>query len=130
MGGTSSSTVADSVENQSKEVSAQNFGLLNVSSESMGTDVNALEVVTFVIMLAGAAIFIKYLCARRRRRRLAELSSHLQQQQGINMPNIPPDYPQPMMPVVRPNVARLLLVAPPPPPTYQPALAEAEKYNI
>ena len=70
MGGTSSSTtVADSVENESKEVSSQNFGLLNVSSESIGTNINALEVVTFVIMLAGAAIFIKYLCARRRKRK-------------------------------------------------------------
>ena len=130
MGGTSSSTtVADSVENESKEVSSQNFGLLNVSSESIGTNINALEVVTFLIMLAAAAIFIKYLCARRRRRRLAELSSHLQQQQGISMPSIPPDYPQPVMPVVRPNVARLPVMAPLPP-TYQPAQAEAEKYNI
>ena len=79
MGGTpSSTTVADSVENDSKELKSQNFGLLNVSSESIGNNINVVEIVTFLFILAAAAIFLKSLCARRRKRRLAEMSNHLQ----------------------------------------------------
>ena len=130
MGGTSSSTtVADSVENDSKEMNSQNYGLINLSNESLGSNINVLEIVTFLLIMVAAIFFLKSLCARWRKRRIAEMSSHLQ---GISLGNMPPEYPQS---VVRPTVARLpIMGAPmgaPPPPTYHHAgQSEVEKYNI
>jgi hypothetical protein len=128
MGGTSSSTtVADSVENDSKEMNSQNYGLINLSNESLGSNINVLEIVTFLLIMVAAIFFLKSLCARWRKRRIAEMSSHLQ---GISLGNMPPEYPQP---VVRPTVARLPIMgaAAPPPPTYHHAgQTEMEKYNI
>ena len=120
MGGTTSSTtVADSVENDSKEMKSQNYGL-------MGSNINVIEIVTFLFILAAAAIFLKSLCARRRKQRLAEMSNHLQ---GISLGSMPPEYPP--QPVVRPTVARIPIMGAPPPPTYHPGgQTEAEKYNI
>ena len=127
MGGTTSSTtVADSVENDSKEMKSQNYGLLNISNESLGSNVNVIEIVTFLFILAAAAIFLKSLCARRRKQRLAEMSNHLQ---GISLGSMPPEYPP--QPVVRPTVTRIPIMGAPPPPTYHPGgQTEAEKYNI
>ena len=131
MGGTTSSTtVADSVENDSKEMKSQNYGLLNISNESLGSNINVLEIVTFLLILTAAVFFLKSLCARWRKRRIAEMSSHLQ---GISLGSMPPEYPP--QPVVRPTVARLpIMGAPmgaPPPPTYHHAgQSEVEKYNI
>ena len=68
MGGTTSSTtVADSVENDSKEMKSQNYGLLNISNESLGNNINVVDIVTFLFILAAAAFFLKSLCARWRR---------------------------------------------------------------
>ena len=78
MGGTTStSTVADSVETDSKETKNQNYGLLNISNESLVSDINVIEIVTFLLILAAAGIFLKTLCARRRKRQLAEMSKGL-----------------------------------------------------
>ena len=127
MGGTSStSTVADSVETDSKETKNQNYGLLNISNESLGSNINVIEIVTFLLILAAAGIFLKTSCARRRKRRLAEMSQHLQ---GISRGSPPPDYPP--QPVIRPNVARVPIMGAPPPPIYHPGgQAQVEKYDI
>ena len=59
MGGTSSSTtVADSVENDSKEMNSQNYGLINLSNESLGSTINVLEIVTFLLIMVAAIFFL------------------------------------------------------------------------
>ena len=92
MGGTSS-TAADSIDTKVTETKNQNYGLFNVSNESLSSDgINILEIITFLLVFMGAVAFIKSVCARRRKKRLAEMSAHLQ---GISV-----DYPG-QQPVVR-----------------------------
>ena len=76
MGGTSS-TVADSIDTDVKETKNQNYGLLNISNESLNGGINIVEIITFVLVLMGAFIFLKTLCAKRRRKRLDEMHAHL-----------------------------------------------------
>ena len=115
MGGTSS-TIADSIDSHAKSTKNENFGLLNISSEHLG-GVNYLEIVTFLIVVAAALYFLKTICARHRKKRMQEMSNHLQ---GITMS----DYPAP--PAAQP-VARAAARAPPIYPGEQLAM---DKYNI
>ena len=124
MGGTSS-TVADSIDTDVKETKNQNYGLLNISNESLGGGINIIKIITFVLELMAAFIFLKTLCAKRRRKRLDEMHAHLQ---GINIPDYPP---QPPVVRVQPNAARVPIMAAPPPPVYPGnQIAAMEKYDI
>ena len=111
MGGTSS-TNADSIDSHAKSTKNENFGLLNISSEHLG-GVNYLEIVTFVIVVLAALYFLKTTCAKHRKKRMQEMSNHLQ---GLAMSEGPPAYPA-AQPVAR-AAARA-------PPTYP-----GEIYNI
>ena len=73
----------------------------------------------------GAFIFLKTVCARRKRKRLDEMHTHLQ---GISIP----DYPaQPRVVRFQPNAARVLIMASPLPPVYPGnQIAAMEKYDI
>ena len=128
MGGTSS-TAADSIDTKVTETKNQNYGLFNVSSESLSSGgINILEITTFLVVFLGALVYVKSVCARRRKKRLAEMSAHLQ---GISV-----DYPG-QQPVVRvqPNAARVPIMGAQPP-IYQPnpgnqiALETYDKYDI
>ena len=111
MGGTTS-TQAGEIDNDSKVTENQNFGLLNFSNESQGlsSDINLLEIVTFAIVGLAFLYFIRILCEKRRKRRLAEMGHHLQ---NINLHEIPN---QPAAPV---HVSRVpIMSAPAQPPLY------------
>ena len=56
MGSSSSSEVADTIETDNKET--KNFGLLNISND-LGGGFNALEIITFILVLMAAIIFLK-----------------------------------------------------------------------
>ena len=88
MGSSSSSETADTIENDKTE----NFGLLNISND-LGGGFNALEIITFILVVMAAIIFLKMFCARRRKKRMDEMQKRLQ---GISLPDYPlPDYPPP-----------------------------------
>ena len=59
MGSSSSTEVADSIETDSKETKNSNFGLLNISNESLGGGINVIEIVTFILVLMAAIIFYR-----------------------------------------------------------------------
>ena len=124
MGGTQS-TAADSIDTQVTETKNANYGLFNVSGESLssGGGINFLEITTFLVVFLGALIYVKSVCAKRRKKRLAEMSAHLQLQ-GINV-----DYPrQQPVPRVAPSVARVPIMGPP---VYQPNPGnQIDKYDI
>ena len=128
MGGTSS-TAADSIDTKVTETKNQNYGLFNVLGESLSSGgINLLEITTFLVVFLGALVYVKSVCARRRKKRLAEMSAHLQ---GISV-----DYPgQQPVARVQPNVARVPIMGPQPP-IYQPnpgnqiALEKYDKYDI
>ena len=92
---------------------------------SLGGGINIIEIITFVLVLMAAFIFLKTLCAKRRRKRLDKMHAHLQ---GISIP----DYnPQPPVVRVQPNAARVPIMAAPPPPVYPGnQIAAMEKYDI
>ena len=75
MGGTTS-TEADSIDTQVTETRNENYGLFNVSGESLssGAGINVLEITTFLVVFLGAVVYIKYTCAKRRKKKLAEMS--------------------------------------------------------
>ena len=109
MGGTQS-TAADSIDTQVTETKNANYGFFNVSGESLssGSGINFLEITTFLVVFLGALIYVKSVCAKRRKKRLAEMSAHLQLQ-GINV-----DYPgQQPVARVQPSVARVPIMGPP-----------------
>ena len=108
MGGSSSTQTADEIENDSKVTGNQNYGLLNFSNESQGlsSDINLLEIVTFAIVGLAFLYFIRILCEKRRKRRLAEMGHHLQ---NINLHEIPN---QPAAPV---HVSRVPTMSAQPP---------------
>ena len=88
MGSSSSSETADSIETDKTE----NFGLLNISND-IGGEFNALEIITFILVVMAAIIFLKMFCARRRKKRMDEMQKRLQ---GISLPEYQlPDYPPP-----------------------------------
>ena len=122
MGGTqSTSTAADSIDTKLTENKNANYGLFNVSGESLsnGAGINFLEVTTFVVVFLGAMVYIKYTCAKRRKKKLAEMSAHLQME-GINVPV--------SVPRVAPSVARVPVMGPP---IYQPSpVNHIDKYDI
>ena len=103
------------------------YGLFNVSGESLsnGAGINFLEFTTFVVVFLGAMVYIKYTCAKRRKKKLAEMSAHLQME-VINV-----DYrgQQPVsVPRVAPSVARVPVMGPP---IYQPSpVNHIDKYDI
>ena len=105
MGGTTS-TEAGSIDTKVTETRNDNYGLFNVSGESMsnGSGINFLEITTFVVVFLGAVVYIKWTCAKRRKKKLAELSAHMQME-GINV--------QQPVPRVAPNVARVPIMGPP-----------------
>ena len=126
MGGTqSTSTAADSIDTKLTENKNANYGIFNVSGESLsnGAGINFLEVTTFVVVFLGAMVYIKYTCAKRRKKKLAEMSAHLQME-GINV-----DYRgQQPVPRVAPSVARVPIMGPP---VYQPNPGnQIDKYHI
>ena len=122
MGGTqSTSTAADSIDTKLTENKNANYGVFNVSGESLsnGAGINFLEITTFVVVFLGAMIYIKYACAKRRKKKLAEMSAHLQME-GINVPVA--------VPRVAPSIARLPVMGPP---GYQPSsVNHIDKYDI
>ena len=123
MGGTQS-TAADSIDTQVTETKNANYSLFNVSGESLssGSGINFLEITTFLVVFLGALIYVKSVCAKRRKKRLAEMSAHLQ---GISV-----DYPG-QQPVVRvqPNAARVPIMGAQPP-VYPGNQIAMEKYDI
>ena len=124
MGGTQS-TAADSIDTRVTETKNENYGLFNVSGESLssGAGINFLEITTFLVVFLGAVVYIKYTCAKRRKKKLAEMSAHLQME-GINV-----DYRgQQPVPRVAPSVARVPIMGPP---VYQPNPGNhIDKYDI
>ena len=124
MGSSSSSETADKIEADKTE----NFGLLNISNASHGF--NALEVVTFVLVAIAAVIFLKMCCAKRRKKRMAELQRQLE---GINLPAYSPQAPAhaaPAVPAVHVHAARVPFMGPGNPPPLYPGPVNVEKYNI
>ena len=123
MGSSSSSEVADTIETDNKET--KNFGLLNISND-LGGGFNALEIITFILVLMAAIIFLKTFCARRRKKRLDEMHKRLQ---GISLPENPP--PPPMV-RVQAAAARVPILGDHPPvyPGNQVTSSVMEKYDI
>ena len=125
MGSKQSSTAADEINTKTNENTNENIGIFNISGESLtsGNGINLLEVLTFVVVFGGAFLYIRKACAKRRKRRLLEMSAHLQE--AAIMPAIPQ---------VAPSVARLPVMGPPGPPGppgYQlNAMGQADKYDI
>ena len=120
MGGTSS-TAADTIDTDVTETKNQNYGLLNISNESLNGGINIVEIITFLIVLLGAVAFLKHVCARRRKKRLDKMSAHLQ---GISVDCQPP------VVRVQPNAARLPIMAAQPPVYPGSQIATMEKYDI
>ena len=118
MGGKqSTATTADEINTKLSENKNENYGVFNISGESLssGAGINFLEVTTFAVVFFGAIIYIKHACARRRKRKLAEMSAHLQME-GVAVPQ------------VAPSIARLPVMGPP---GYQPSsMNHADKYDI
>ena len=85
MGSSSSSEKADSIESDQTD----NYGLLNISSGISSSGYNALEIVTFVLVVLAAVVFLKVFCNRRRKKRLDEMQRRLQE---IQLPDYPPDH--------------------------------------
>ena len=110
MGGTTS-TQAGSIDTDSKVTENSNFGLLNISNESLTGGINVLEIITFIIVCLATFYFLKIFCARRRMKRLAEMQQHLQGiNQGINLQE-PPGQPAP--PVVHAARVPIMSLQPP-----------------
>ena len=125
MGSKQSSTAADEINTKVNENTNENIGIFNISGESLanGNGINLLEVVTFLVVFFGAVVYIRQACARRRKRRLQEMSAHLQE--AAIMPAA--------IPQVAPSIARLPVMGPPVmgPPGYQlNAMSQADKYDI
>ena len=121
MGSSSSSETAEKIEADKTE----NFGLLNISNASHGF--NALEVVTFVLVAIAAVIFLKMCCAKRRKKRMAELQKQLE---GISLPAYPSQAPAHAAPAVHVHAARVPIMGPSNPPPLYPGPVNVEKYNI
>ena len=111
MGSTTSTQIADSIDTDSKMTENSNFGLLNISNESLSGGINVLEIITFIFVCLAAIYFLKIFCARRRKKRLTEMQQHLQ---GISIQQEHPLGPS-APPVVQPVAARVPIVAMPPP---------------
>ena len=131
MGGTTS-TQAGSIDTDSKVTENSNFGLLNISNESLTGGINVLEIITFIIVCLATFYFLKIFCARHRKKRLAKMQQHLQ---GISIQHDPQGPPAP--PVVHPAAARVQIVPMSlSPPIYQgdqlgsAGRAMMEKYDI
>ena len=123
MGSKQSSTTADEINTKTNENTNENIGIFNISGESLtsGNGINLLEVLTCVVVFGGAFVYIRQVCARRRKRRLLEMSAHLQE--AAIMPAA--------IPQVAPSVARLPVMGPPGPPGYQlNVMGQADKYDI
>ena len=124
MGSKQSSTVADEVNTETKQNNNENIGIFNISGESLadGNGINLLEILTFLVVFGGAFVYVKLACAKRRKRRLMEMSAHLQE--AAVMPAIPQ---------VAPVVGRLPVMGPvmgPPAPPYQMNVMGQDKYDI
>ena len=96
MGGSASSqsTKDGDIENKKEN----NFGLVNVSSDSSGTW-NLVEIVTCIFVALGLLYLLSFWCQKRRAKRLAKLTSALQTNgfQGV---------------AVQPDVARIPVIQP------------------
>ena len=77
MGSKTSTQVADSIDTDSKMTENSNFGLMNISNESLGGGINVIEIITFILVCLAAFYFLKVFCERRRRKRLNEMQQHL-----------------------------------------------------
>ena len=99
MGGKSSTQVADKIDTDTTTTKNSNFGLLNISSESLGGGFNVLEILTFILVTLAALYFLKFFCARKRKRRLQEMQQHLQ---GVSIQEYPLG---PAPPIVQPVAA-------------------------
>ena len=117
MGSSSSSETADSIKTDKTE----SFGLLNISN-GIGGGYNALEIITFVLVVMAAIVFLKIFCNRRRKKRMDEIQKRLQ---GISLP----DYPPPP-PTVRVQAARVPIMAAAPPLYPGNQINNMEKYDI
>ena len=119
MGSSSSSEKADNIESDQTD----NYGLLNISS-GISSGYNALEIVTFVLVVLAAVVFLKVFCNRRRKKRLDEMQRRLQE---IQLPDYPPGPP-----AVRVHASRVPIMAGAAPPPVYPGgqLSNLEKYEI
>ena len=100
---------------------------MNISND-IGGGFNALEIITFILVVMAAIIFLKMFCARRRKKRMDEMQKRLQ---GISLPEYQlPDYP-PVPPTVRVKAARVPIMAGAAPPLYPGnQINNLEKYDI
>ena len=66
MGAKSSTQVAsDNINTDMKTTENSNFGLLNISSDSLnGGNVNVLEILTFILISMGALYCLKVFCEK------------------------------------------------------------------
>ena len=96
MGGSASSQATKDGDIENKK--ENNFGLVNVSSDSSGTW-NLVEIVTCIFVALGLLYLLSFWCQKRRAKRLARLTSALQTSgfQGV---------------AVQPDVARIPVVQP------------------
>ena len=119
MGSSSSSETADTIETDKTE----NFGLLNISND-LGGGFNALEIITFILVVMAAIIFLKMFCARGRKKRMDEMQKRLQ---GISLP----DYlPPPPAVSVQATAARVPIMGAHPPLYPGNQATNMEKYDI
>ena len=116
MGGSASSqaTKDGDIENRKEN----NFGLVNVSSDSSGTW-NLVEIVTCIFVALGLLYLLSFWCQKRRAKRLARLTSALQTN-GFQGVAVQPDVAR--MPVIQPVYQEMQprqpSIAVQPPPAY------------
>ena len=116
MGGSASSqsTKDGDIENRKEN----NFGLVNLSSESSGTW-NLVEIVTCIFAALGLLYLLSFWCQKRRAKRLARLTSALQTS-GFQGVAVQPDVAR--MPVIQPVYQEMQprqpSIAVQPPPAY------------
>ena len=116
MGGSASSqsTKDGDIENKKEN----NFGLVNLSSESSGTW-NLVEIVTCIFAALGLLYLLSFWCQKRRAKRLARLTSALQSS-GLQGVAVQPDVAR--IPVIQPAYQELQprqpSIAVQPPPSY------------
>ena len=74
----SSQTESGDIENDEKRNEMSNFGLINLSSESLtSSPLNLVEIVTFLLIFIAAAYCFRIYYQRRRQKRLEALKSTL-----------------------------------------------------
>ena len=116
MGGSASSQATKDGDIENKK--ENNFGLVNVSSDSSGTW-NLVEIVTCIFVALGLLYLLSFWCQKRRAKRLARLTSALQTN-GFQGVAVQPDVAR--MPVIQPVYQEMQprqpSIAVQPPPAY------------